>query len=130
MKTQSDDKRQLNMREELIQVEQMKNLQYEAHNKFDSLNAKAESIQSENIIPGDIIILKEGDVVPCDCVLILGEAVVDESYISGENYLIRKMQLENYQYSKDREKTFLLYLGTTITKVKTHSKLRKNSMRP
>lgn len=83
-------------------------------------------MESKNVIPGDIIILKEGDVVPCDCVLIQGEAVIDESYISGENYLIRKAQLDNYEYSKDREKTFLLYLGTTITKVKTNIKPKLN----
>lgn len=83
-------------------------------------------MESKNVIPGDIIILKEGDVVPCDCVLIWGEAVIDESYISGENYLIRKAQLDNYEYSKDREKTFLLYLGTTITKVKTNIRPKLN----
>lgn len=83
-------------------------------------------MESKNVLPGDIIILKEGDVVPCDCVLIQGEAVIDESYISGENYLIRKAQLDNYEYSKDREKTFLLYLGTTITKVKTNIRPKLN----
>jgi magnesium-transporting ATPase (P-type) len=40
--------------------------------------------------------------------------------------LIRKAQLDNYEYSKDREKTFLLYLGTTITKVKTNIKPKLN----
>ncbi len=48
-------------------------------------------IESKNIIPGDIIILRESDIVPCDCVLIHGEAILDESYISGENYLNRKV---------------------------------------
>lgn len=77
------------------------------------------------------MVLREGDLVPCDCIIISGEVLVDESYISGENHLQRKTQLEDFEYSKDREQGFLLYLGTKIVKVKKSSlsdrKLDKNS---
>jgi hypothetical protein len=32
---------------------------------------------------------------------------------------MRKIQLDNYDYSKERETNFLLYLGTKIIKVKS-----------
>lgn len=43
---------------------------HEGHGK--KIGYLLSTIESKNIIPGDVIILKEGDVVPCDCVLICG----------------------------------------------------------
>jgi magnesium-transporting ATPase (P-type) len=40
-------------------------------------------------------------VVPCDCILLRGEALVDEKYSTGLNYLIRKEEIENFTYSKE-----------------------------
>jgi P-type E1-E2 ATPase len=33
-------------------------------------SAKIEVRSSKKLLPGDIIILKEGDIVPCDCILL------------------------------------------------------------
>ena len=60
--------------------------------KFE-IPIETETMSSQSIVPGDIIILSEGDTVPCDCILLTGEILVNESYISGEDYLIRKRPL-------------------------------------
>ncbi len=52
-------------------------------------------------MPGDIIILNEGDIVPCDCILLRGEALVNEKYSTGDNYLTRKEEVENFTYQKE-----------------------------
>lgn len=53
-------------------------------------------IDSRDLLPGDILILSEGDVVPCDCLILSGEALVDEQFITGESFLMRKIELQNY----------------------------------
>ena len=38
----------------------------------------------KDIVPGDIIYLKQGDTVPADCIIIKGYTTVDESVLTGE----------------------------------------------
>ena len=45
------------------------------------------STTPEQVVPGDVIILNAGDVIPADCRVIAAEAVqVDESALTGETY--------------------------------------------
>ena len=44
---------------------------------INNQNVKFQRISSHRLVPGDIIILNELDVVPCDCILLRGEALVD-----------------------------------------------------
>lgn len=44
----------------------------------------------ENISIGDIILIKEGEQVPLDCKIIMGEVNVNESIITGESHSILK----------------------------------------
>ena len=57
---------------------------------INSQNTRFNRISSHQLVPGDIIILNELDVVPCDCILLRGEALVDEKYSTGVSYLVRK----------------------------------------
>jgi len=50
---------------------------------INNKNVRFQSISSHKLVPGDIIILNELDVVPCDCILLRGEALVDESFSTG-----------------------------------------------
>lgn len=44
------------------------------------------TVTSSQVVPGDLVKLKVGDVVPADCVLQAGKAVeVDQSVITGES---------------------------------------------
>lgn len=43
---------------------------------------------------------------------------MNERYSTGESYLVRKEEIENFTYQKENEKGFILYLGTEIAKIK------------
>ncbi len=40
---------------------------------------------SNKIVPGDIILVKEGSKMPCDAILLEGECVVNEAMLTGES---------------------------------------------
>ena len=90
----------------------------EENNLINNRNVRFQTISSHQLVPGDVIILNELDVVPCDCILLRGEALANEKYSTGENYLIRKEEIENFTYLKENERSFVLYLGSQIVKTK------------
>jgi Cu+-exporting ATPase len=47
-------------------------------------DGKEEEIQVEDVVAGDVVIVKPGDKVPVDGEVVAGESYVDESMISGE----------------------------------------------
>ena len=53
------------------------------------LNNKIE-INSKDIVPGDLIEVKNNWSVPCDCILINGSCIVNESMLTGESIPIIK----------------------------------------
>ena len=63
-------------------------------------------IKNEELVPGDIIFLKSKDIVPCDCLIIEGECIANESNSTGNLEIFKKISLENnnkmfnYNYSK------------------------------
>jgi Mg2+-importing ATPase len=49
-------------------------------------------IASENLIPGDIILLKAGDIIQGDCLLLESDNLfVDEAILTGESYPAEKL---------------------------------------
>lgn len=49
------------------------------------------SVPAADLVPGDVVLLGEGDVVPADCELLEGTAVlVDESTLTGESVAVAK----------------------------------------
>ncbi|MBO7444355.1 MAG: cation-translocating P-type ATPase, partial [Methanobrevibacter sp.] len=95
-------------------MEKLKSLVHtDAHVKRDN-NLKR--IPSEKLVPGDIVILEEGDKVPADLILIeTYDLGVDESSLTGESTLVKKdTKYENIEdfsskikdiqkYSKDED---------------------------
>ncbi|WP_159565506.1 potassium-transporting ATPase subunit KdpB [Budvicia diplopodorum] len=49
------------------------------------LNSPSETVSSESLQKGDIVLVKAGDIIPCDGEIIEGGASVDESAITGES---------------------------------------------
>ena len=74
------------------------------------------------LLPGDIILLKNNDYVPCDCIILNGECIVNESDLTGSLNIYKKIALKNnseyfnYKYSNIN----ILYHGMKI--IKTFSK--------
>jgi Ca2+-transporting ATPase len=55
-------------------------------------NGKQVEIQSTEIVPGDILVLEGGNVIPADSEIIEGKLDVDESIITGESRAIKKKE--------------------------------------
>ena len=54
-------------------------------------NGKQGEIGIEEIVPGDVVVLKAGDVIPGDCVIIESDSLfVDESTLTGETFPLEK----------------------------------------
>ncbi len=56
------------------------------------LNGNEEKIPVEKIKAKDILIVKEGDYIPTDGVIIEGNALIDESYLTGESIPVYKKE--------------------------------------
>ena len=48
------------------------------------------------VVPGDVILVQPGAIVPCDAVLLEGSCVVDESLLTGETFPVQKAPLESH----------------------------------
>jgi H+-transporting ATPase len=48
-------------------------------------NGQWQRIPSENLVPGDIIHLRMGDIIPADAILIDGQVEIDQSALTGES---------------------------------------------
>ena len=54
-------------------------------------DSKPEEIHVENVVPGDVIVLKAGDVIPADSLIIGAQDLfVDEATLTGESYPVEK----------------------------------------
>ena len=52
---------------------------------------REEQIAVEEIVPGDVVLLKAGDVIPGDCLLVESNSLfIDEATLTGETYPIEK----------------------------------------
>src|SRR5438445_1791061 len=66
------------------------------------------TITISQIVPGDILVLKAGDIVPADCRIIESEnLIVDEASLTGESLPIKK------SYEVQQQKITELYNATT-----------------
>lgn len=53
------------------------------------------SIDSKFLVPGDTILLEEGEKITCDCKIIEGSITVDESSFTGESFPVYKKNEDN-----------------------------------
>ena len=75
----------------------------------------ATEIASEKIIPGDVIFLKAGDVIPADCLLIESDNLfVDEALLTGESYPVEKLPSVLSAETALSNRTNALWMGTHV----------------
>jgi P-type Ca2+ transporter type 2C len=78
-------------------------------------DGKEKEINSEHIVPGDIIYIEAGDLVPADARLIESNQVrVNESTLTGESVSVRKKTEPVSPDAVMAERSGMLYKGTTI----------------
>ena len=72
-------------------------------------------IASENLIPGDIVLLKAGDVIPGDCLLLESDNLfVDEAILTGESYPAEKLPGVLPADTPLSQRTNALWMGTHV----------------
>ncbi len=82
-------------------------------------NGKKEIISSEELVPGDIILLETGDKVPADARIIeIFNLHTDESVLTGESTSVTKELGKIVKEAAVAERKNLVYSGTIITRGK------------
>ncbi|MEV6425785.1 cation-transporting P-type ATPase [Streptomyces sp. NPDC051662] len=72
-------------------------------------------VTAEDLVPGDVIVLRPEDVVPADCRLLTVEGLeMDESSLTGESLPVAKDPMPAVA-SQITERTSMLYEGTTVS---------------
>ena len=75
------------------------------------------NISSNDLVPGDIFELPDnGQIIPCDCILLNGSCIINESMLTGESSPIFKTSLSNNNsdFNEKNHNKHLLYFGTKI----------------
>ena len=76
---------------------------------------------SSEIIPGDIISLGDEMTIPCDMIMLSGNAIVDESALTGESCPILKYSIPKNSYElfdPPKHQKYTLFAGTELICVK------------
>ena len=93
--------------------------------KIDDESKFFYEIKNSDLLPGDIIYLNSNDFVPCDCLILEGDCIVNENNLNGSLNISKKTCLENNneQFNYKLNKINILYHGMKI--VKTSSKINE-----
>jgi P-type Mg2+ transporter len=77
-------------------------------------NIKQE-VPSQNVVPGDVVLLAAGDVLPGDCLIIeSNDLFADEATLTGENFPVEKQAGMTDAQTPLNGRTNVLYMGTHV----------------
>ncbi len=77
-------------------------------------NGKKQRIQSSTLVPGDVVVLEQGDKVPADVRLIeVIDFKIDESAITGESVPVKK-SIESVKTKTLAEMKCMAFMGTVV----------------
>ena len=89
-------------------------------------DGKEKEIPSREIVPGDIILLRRGERVPADCIILEErDILVDESVLTGESREIKKTAVKNERDYSDKN---ILYMGSFVINGKCFAKVIHTGM--
>ena len=107
-----------------------KNLKKMAHYECDivvkrisnsrEINYKRTS--SNELVPGDIILIPEGKKMPWDAIQLTGSSIVNEAMLTGESVPVIKNplpKLDNELYDPEEAKSYTLFSGTEVIQNRT-----------
>jgi P-type Mg2+ transporter len=77
---------------------------------------KLQEIPFEDIVPGDIVMLKSGDSIPADCIILESKDLfINEATLSGETYPVEKSaDIILPEETPLRERTNSIFMGTFV----------------
>ena len=88
-------------------------------------DGKEQEIQSINIVPGDILLLRNGEKIPADCLLIEEKELrVNESILTGESKEVGKKIGSEKKYTDEN----LVFMGTFIVNGRCVAKVLHTGM--
>jgi P-type Ca2+ transporter type 2C len=88
-------------------------------------NGKEKEIDTLEIVPGDILVLRMGEKVPADCVILEEKHLaIDESILTGESVEVRKKSCVGKNYSDEN----LVFMGSLIVSGKCIVKVLHTGM--
>lgn len=86
--------------------------------KYDVIvlrNGKEQKVNPENLVPGDIVVLNEGDKVLADCrVIKQNNLQVNEAVLTGESFPVSKVSGKINEKKVLAERNNMIYAGTSI----------------
>ena len=72
-------------------------------------------LASECLVPGDMIMLKAGDVIPGDCLIVTSDNLfIDEAILTGESYPVEKLAGVMPEDTPLSQRTNALWMGTHV----------------
>ncbi|EPR79692.1 P-type ATPase [Spraguea lophii 42_110] len=88
--------------------------------KQNTIGIEWVKVDSENVYPGDLVLVEEGKIFNCDVKLCDGEAVVEESFLTGESTPVYKIM--------GKEKSgAMVFSGTKVIMSKSYGRLYGDS---
>ena len=81
-------------------------------------------VSSQFLVPGDLFVLENNMKLPCDVLLISGEAIINESMLTGESTPIPKFPIEESletDFDYDTQKRYIIFEGTGVLQLKVKS---------
>lgn len=86
---------------------------------------KQQEIQSTLLVPGDILILRNGEKIPADCILLEEQELrINESVLTGESKEIRKKVGNEKKYTDEN----LVFMGTYVVNGRCIAKVMHTGM--
>ncbi|CAD8054516.1 unnamed protein product [Paramecium sonneborni] len=84
------------------------------------------TVNSIELVPGDIVQIFCNQILPCDCLILTGDVLVDEQSLTGESIPVQKEQikqdfLSNFNYQTYKKS--ILFDGTKVLDVKNTVKV-------
>jgi magnesium-transporting ATPase (P-type) len=81
------------------------------------------SVSSRQLVPGDVVQIREALVLPCDMVLLKGQCVINESMLTGESVPVVKSavvpdEYDTYNPAAGKHAKYTLFGGTHVLQIK------------
>ncbi|KAL4500620.1 hypothetical protein ABPG72_003044 [Tetrahymena utriculariae] len=88
-------------------------------------NGVLQTIDCVDLLPGDLFFYQNNMLLPCDSLLLRGDALVNESSLTGESIPIPKINIQQNQqqddlFNMETMKNHILYEGTKVIQIKGH----------
>ncbi|CAD8208856.1 unnamed protein product [Paramecium octaurelia] len=89
---------------------------YRGEDSFNQQGIQFRKIDSQDLVPGDVIAIENKMTLPCDCVLVSGDLLMNEASLTGESIPIPKIPVEDLDQpvSFMTDKRHCLYEGTKV----------------